>query len=267
MQTFEIYLRTEAGLSELTIQAYLYDIKQYLDSVDGDPFSSCLLDEFISKIQNSHKPNTVKRKQMSVRSFYHYLISNDLIDENVLAGITSLKSEESEIRILNQQEIKKLLDSLSGPNKIRDRAMILLMYQSGLRASEVCTLRVVDVLWGSASIRVTGKGRVDRMIPMCQECQDALAPCVKESSGERVFSVSRHAVTDMIRRTGNRAGIKHATPHGLRHTCATSLMNSGMPIEMIQSILGHSDLSTTQKYLKTSSQRLKEVHGICHPRL
>lgn len=266
MQTFESYLKTEAGLSDATIDAYLYDIKQYFDLVDGDPFELCLVDQFVKKISDHNKSNTVKRKQMSVMAFYRYLISNDFINADVLDGIVSVQSEEPEIKVHSQKEIQKLIHSLSGSNKVRDRAIILLMYQSGLRVSEVCTLRVVDIIWGSSVVRVTGKGRVERLVPISQDCKDVLGSYTESTSEGRIFNISRYAITDMVTRTANRAGIKHTTSHTLRHTCATSLMEGGMPIETIQSILGHSDLSTTQKYLSISRQRLKETHRICHPR-
>jgi len=266
MQTFETYLRTEAGLSDATVEAYVRDTAQYLDSVEEDPFESCLIDQFIQAVEDRYRPNTLKRKQMSLVAFYKYLISNRLVENNVLDGLVCLRSDDPPIEVRNEDEISSLLKALDGKNEIRDKAIILLMYQSGLRVSEVCNLQSSNIMWGNAAVRVRGKGSIERIVPITDDCLNTLGLIVRDAVGNNVFNVSRHAITDMVTRTSNRAGIKHTTSHTLRHTCATTLLEGGMPIGDIQSLLGHSNVSTTQKYLQVSTRRLKEVYATCHPR-
>ncbi len=269
MQSFESYLTTEAGLSPNTVAAYLFDVREYLDIIQKDPSSECLINQFVKNLEGSLHPNTIKRKQTSLRCYYRYLISNGAIDKDILDTVDPLKSIGASPKIIEPEEMTRMLDHLSGPNEKRDRAIILLLCRSALRVSELCSLTINCVSFSNKMIKVHGKGVKDRVVPTTQDCIDAIQSYVDESKSDDslIFNIGRSAVTDMITRTAYRSGIKHITAHTLRHSCATDLMNKDVPIDMIQTLLGHNNLDTTQKYLKISLQRLKKVHSVHHPRL
>ncbi len=262
MQSFETYLTTEAGLAPLTIKAYLYDIKEFLGFVNNKPLTASLINDFIVTL--NHQNSTLKRKQMSIRTYCHYLISNNLIQPEILDQINPIKTTEKDLEITEEGEINQLLSATESP---RDRAIILLLWRSALRASELCNLSVDSVSFEARMIRVKGKGSVDRMVPTTREAIEAIKKYLNGRTTGIMFPLQRTSVTNMITRTAHRAGIKHMTAHTLRHACATNLLNRNMPIDLIQSLLGHTNLSTTQRYLTVSHQRLKKVHSDCHPKL
>jgi site-specific recombinase XerD len=143
------------------------------------------------------------------------------------------------------------------------------MCHSGLRVSELCDLSVDSVRFSDRIIVVKGKGGIDRVVPTTQECVDAIKEYLrtnKKSRKDLIFPVSRFAVTGMITRSCYRVGVRHTTAHSLRHTCATNLMDKNVPIDIIQSLLGHRSLAATEKYLGISHRKLEGIYRKCHPR-
>jgi site-specific recombinase XerD len=279
---FETYVENELGLSPNTFSAYVYDVREFLHFIGTQELSARLIEAFISHLQRQElKSTTIRRKQMAVRCLCHHLISLGRLDPNTLDIIDSVRTERGTPDALDPKDMDALMDALANrvsaygaTNVRRDLAIILVLYHSGLRVSELCQLDLNDINLAKRTIRVNGKGNRDRVVPTTQKCIDAIKSYVGldriaiiealfvQSNGKRL---SRRAISDMLTSISRRAGVKHTTAHTLRRTCATELMNKGMDIEAIRTLIGHQNLSTTQAYLATSIDRIKAIHRKCHP--
>ena len=164
--------------------------------------------------------------------------------------------------ILSPADVDKLISSA---NCVRDRAILELLYSCGLRVAELCNLRWDDVNSGTRTLRVhNGKGSKDRFVPIGERALDSLLAMPMNSP--RVFPLTRASVWNIVKACASRAGLKNVSPHTLRHTFATHLLEGGANLRAIQELLGHSSVVTTQIYTHVSKKRLREVHGNCHPR-
>lgn len=279
---FDRYIRTELGLSQETICAYKTDVKEFLDFAGNRKLTAQILEEFVRHLRLKQlKLTTVRRKCMSVRCFYHHLVSLGLIDNNTLSMIDPVRTERKTQYAIERKDVDVLISTLRNRTPIcrtdnirRDVAIILILYYSGLRISELCNLSLLDVNFNRREIRVMGKGSIERVVPTTHECIDAIKSYVdteRKSNTNRMFvqsngsKITRRAISGMIASLSCRSGIRHTTAHTLRRSCATSLMNDGVDLELIQSLLGHQHISTTQSYLSVSPNRLVEIHKTCHP--
>lgn len=288
---FKIYVRTELGLSQDTILAYTRDIKEFLDFIRTQELTAQTIETFINYLQKQGlKPTTVRRKCMSIRCLCHHLISLGRLDPNTLNMIDSIRTERRMYGSLDSQvvdilvaTVEKRLPVCRATNVRRDVAIILTLYHSGLRVSELCNLNMGDINFARREIKVKGKGGRDRIVLTTQKCIEAIrtylgwrdnyhkrlddkgwfqqAVFVKDD-GQRL---TRRAVSGMILSLSHKAGVEHTTAHVLRRSCATSLMNNGMDLELVQFMLGHESLATTQEYLYISFERLKNIHAKYHP--
>lgn len=279
---FETYIRTELGLSQETLSAYTGDVREFLEFAGAQKLTAQLVEIFVTDLRRRKlRSTTIRRKCMSIRCLYHHLISLGLLDQNILDMIDSVRTERRTPNALEPQDVDALVSIVEKRTPVcratsvrRDVAIILTLYHSGLRVSELCDLNLSNVNLSNRMIRVKGKGGRERVVPTTPKCAEAIQAyidCERQSDTEALFvkvdgqRISRRAVSDMLMSISRRAGVSNTTSHTLRRSCATSLMNRGVDLELVQTLLGHQSLSTTQTYLAISYDRLKKVHQSCHP--
>ena len=279
MDGFEVYIRTELGLSEATLSAYVRDVKQFLNFIGSQELSAKLIEAFISQLKL--KSTTQRRKYMSIRCFCNHLISNGNLNSNILRTIDSVRVNRSKPDALDSKTVDALISAIKNRTPIsrtanvrRDIAIVLILYHSGLRVSELCDLNIDDIKFARREIKVRGKGGRDRMVPTTQKCIEAIQDYLdnnRQSTIGVIFvktdghRITRRTVSNMLTSLSRRAGVKHTTSHALRRTCATRLMENGMDLVLIQKLLGHQNLSTTQDYLAIDDDRLAHIHSHYHP--
>lgn len=290
-QAIEAYLASlwlERGLSENTRLAYARDLTQTHHWLmnHGRTLLSAEEADFLRYLAERYKggasPRSVARWLSGVRGFYRYLVRENRLDVDPTEHLKHPKLGRALPESLSQQEVEALLHAPDVKDAVglRDRAMLELLYASGLRISELVGLAAVNVNFRQGLVRVTGKGGKERLVPMgeaaqnwlsrfLEEGRDKLAPggCSVMFPSNRGRMMTRQTFWYAIKRYAARAGIeKSISPHTLRHAFATHLVNNGADLRAVQMMLGHSDLSTTQIYTHVARERLKSVVRQHHPR-
>ena len=288
LDTFIDQLWLEDGLAKNTLESYRTDLSQF--DVWLHKNKSRLLTANQADIQQylavkfpHSKPRSISRLIASLRRFYRYAMRENLIKTDPTLQIESPKLPRSLPKSLNEQEVTDLLNApdIHMPIGLRDRAMLELLYASGLRVSELVTVKVNEVSTQDGVVRVTGKGNKTRLVPMGEEAADWIDKYLKQARPEilqkrlcdamfvtaRASAMTRQAFWHLIKRYALVAGIqKHMSPHVLRHAFATHLLNHGADLRVVQMLLGHADISTTQIYTHVARERLKQLHSVHHPR-
>jgi integrase/recombinase XerD len=279
----------ERGLAENTLTAYRIDLTQLAvwlaargGSLQGAGRAD-LLDYLRRRAEAGAKPRSTARLLSSMRRLYRYLVREGTIAEDPCARIESPKLGRPLPKSLTESEVELLLAApdCAAPLGLRDRAMLEVLYASGLRVSELVGLTLAQVNPRLGLVRVMGKGSKERMIPLGEEALDWLARYLREGRPQLVgaagsdalfpsrfgTAMTRQAFWQHIKRYAMQAGIgKPLSPHTLRHAFATHLLNHGADLRVVQMLLGHSSLSTTQIYTHVARERLKSLHGLHHPR-
>jgi integrase/recombinase XerD len=291
---FLSYLEFERGLSRNTLEAYRGDLLQlgrYLEEHDLSALDvgPAEISDFLTQLaagDDGHKPAspaTIHRKSACLRSFYRHLRREGLRESDPTATLSAPRRSRKLPQVLTRGEVEKLLAQPSGtdPHALRDRALLELMYASGLRASEAIGLEVGDVDLDERLLRARGKGSKERIVPIGQVAMRALAAylergrpkLVKNRPETHLFvnfrggQLTRQGLYKIVRRHATTAGLAdRMSPHTLRHTFATHLLAGGCDLRSVQEMLGHADVSTTQLYTHLSSERLKDVYFKAHPR-
>lgn len=281
----------EDGLGEKTRMAYRNDLERlaaWLVDQPGRPLLVAVqrtdLLAWISRgLAEGAKASTAARRLSGLRRFYRYLLREGIISEDPTLQIDSPRLPRRLPDSLSEQDVDALLDEPDPevPIELRDKAMMEILYGSGLRVSELTELRVDQVNLRQGVVRITGKGNKERLVPLGEEAVDWLLRYMKEGRaellkgrssdalfpGNRPVAMTRQTFWYRIRHYAIRAGInKHLSPHTLRHAFATHLLNHGADLRVVQMLLGHSDLSTTQIYTHVARQRLQSLHQAHHPR-
>ncbi len=279
----------ERGLSENTLDAYRADLlalNKRLEGRDVDLVKAAKADllEYISwRVDGGAKPRSTARQLSSFRRFYRYLLREGVIAEDPTAGIAMPKIGRALPQTLTEEEVDSLLaaPNVSEPLGNRDRAMLELLYATGVRVSELINLKTSQMNLNQGVLRVIGKGNRERLIPLGGEAQDWLRDFIDgarieillERQTEYLFPtrrgdrMTRQAFWHIIKRYAKKAGVKKKlSPHTVRHAFATHLLNNGADLRVIQLLLGHSDVSTTQIYTHIARERMKELHSRHHPR-
>ncbi len=288
LDTFIDHLWLEDGLSKNTLDSYRADLSQFNTWLGKH--KSHLLEATQADIQQylaikfpQSKPRSISRLIASMRRFYRYALRENSISSDPTLQIESPKLPRSLPKSLNEQEVEDLLNAPNTGEAIglRDRAMLELLYASGLRVSELVTINVNEVSTQDGVVRVTGKGSKTRLVPMGQEAADWIDKYLKQARPDilqkrlcdalfvtnRASAMTRQAFWYLIKRYALLAGIsKHMSPHVLRHAFATHLLNHGADLRVVQMLLGHADISTTQIYTHVARERLKQLHSVHHPR-
>ena len=288
LDTFIDHLWLEDGLSKNTLESYRADLSQFStwlakQSKQLIAANQADIQHYLAVKFPQSKPRSIGRLIASMRRFYRYCLRENLIEIDPTLQIESPKLPRSLPKSLNEQEVEDLLNApdVSVPIGLRDRAMLELLYASGLRVSELVTVKVNEVSTQDGVVRVTGKGSKTRLVPMGEEAADWITKYLKEARPEilqkrlsdalfvtaRAECMTRQAFWYLIKRYALKAGIaKHMSPHVLRHAFATHLLNHGADLRVVQMLLGHSDISTTQIYTHVARERLKQLHSMHHPR-
>jgi len=279
----------ERGLSSNTLAAYRADLvalARWLSSRHiALPKTSRadLMDFIAARVHGGARPRSTARQLSSFRRFFRYLIREGLIAEDPTAQIAMPKIGRSLPKSLSEEEVESLLGAptVADPLGNRDRTMLEVLYATGLRVSELVNLRHSQVNLNQGVIRIMGKGNRERLIPLGEEAMRALKEFMRGPRGEILLErqtdyvfptrrgdrMTRQAFWHIIKRYARKAGIaKELSPHTLRHAFATHLLNHGADLRVVQMLLGHSDLSTTQIYTHVARERLKELHSQHHPR-
>lgn len=293
---FGRHVKYERNLSDHTRRNYLTDLKQYrmfLESKggasngeDGIPADQMVIRAFLASLYHEKlKKVTISRKVAALRSFYAYLLREGKVRFNP-AELIQLPHCEKYIPVVLSTDEMLLLLQVNFPNDaagIRDRAMIELFYSTGVRLSELTGLNIEDVHFPDGLIKVRGKGKKERIVPVGRLALTAIEAYLKrrdellrakpDTAGEPLFISSRgkrmnsRGVARVVERVVVSSGIgRKISPHALRHTFATHLLDAGADLRSIQEMLGHRSLSTTQKYTSVSVSRLMEIYDRAHPR-
>lgn len=285
---FERHMGTEKNLSPHTTRNYLSDIRQFqvfagergvgtVESVDQEMVRAYLTHLFMKKV----KRVTIARKLSSLKAFFKYLLREGHVVSNPAEAIQTPKRETYLPAFLSVDETFSLLDQaftgdMSG---LRNRAILETLYSSGIRAAELSGLNVGDVNRASSLVKVRGKGKRERIVPLGAPAMEALARYLDQrfpdgwNNGKPLFvnpsggRLTTRTVARIVDRYTRNAGIgKRISPHALRHSFATHLLDAGADLRSIQELLGHESLSTTQKYTSLGVAKLLEVYDKSHPR-
>lgn len=283
-------LRVEGGLATNTLESYRRDLtkfQQYLAQRRlrmGDVISPQIVVTFLASLQQ--KPlaaSSIARMLSAMRGWFRFLAREEIAEGNPLRDLATARRPVRLPRTLTIQEVTTLLDLSVGPaaEDHRDRAMLELLYASGLRVSELVGLAVSQIDLNAGCLRVMGKGAKERVVPMGQTARDLLAdyvahvrPTLLKGRLSRALFVSRRGQTltrqafwKLLRQRAQRAGIvKPISPHMLRHSFATHLLEGGADLRTVQTMLGHANISTTQIYTHVERSRLKQIHRQHFPR-
>jgi integrase/recombinase XerD len=287
------YLKVEKGLAPLTINAYATDIGQFagfLTKRKRGLAHACREDvrDFIQELfSNSVDGRSVGRKLSALRHLYRYMLLDKMIERDPTLNIDSPKQWKVLPKSLARDEIETVLRSprassdrkLSRAIAVRDRAMLEVFYAGAVRVSEIVGVKLEDLKLDLGYVLVRGKGDKERIVPLGKSAQSALTEYLKlarpvlmgEKSSPLLFlgrgarKLTRQRVWQMVGSASANAG-RHASPHMLRHSCATHMVENGADLRTVQTILGHSDISTTQVYTHLALDRLKNVYQKHHPR-
>lgn len=265
---FENHLR-EKGYSRHTLANYRRDLDQFLSYLGPHrKIQDANLESirgFIASLYRGRQAVTIARKVSTLKSFYRFLVKKGAVKASPLEGISLPKLPKKVPRVLDVDEAFRLVEA---PQTKRERAILELLYGCGLRVGELVGLKVSDVDLVESWVRVLGKGKKERLVPLGSKARRALEAWLQEKrQGKSLFDLTARSVQRMVRRVGLKAGIaKPTTPHTLRHSFATHLMESGADLRGIQELLGHSSLSTTQRYTQVNVRQLMEVYDKAHPK-
>ena len=280
----------EDGLARNTLESYRRDIVKFgawLAAKHGRSLLAAghanLLGFLAHQVQHRAKATTASRELSSLKRFYRYALRQGKIAADPTLNVDSPKLPRPLPKSLTEKDVETLLAApcVEEPLGLRDRAMLETLYASGLRVSELVTLKMGQVSQDMGVVRVTGKGSKERLVPVGEEAIAWIRRYVREGrpallgrrAAEALFvtarggAMTRQAFWHLIKRYAQRAGLdKPLSPHTLRHAFATHLLNHGADLRVVQLLLGHSDISTTQIYTHVARERLKQLHARHHPR-
>lgn len=291
---FTAWLEVEKGYSDHTISGYRRDVTEFVASAGKDELTLEKLtrdkvQQFIATLYTTNSSTTIARKLSGLRTFFRFLIREELLDNDPLSGINNPKLGSYIPQFLTVDEVFALLEAPL-PNdtyKLRDIAIMEVLYATGMRVSELVTSNLADYDLVNQIVRVLGKGSKERLVPYGRPAAEALDKYFSQRNSlitaritrghppekEAMFLNSRgtrlttRSVERFIRMYGERAGIGvTVTPHALRHSFATHLLEMGADLRMVQELLGHVSLSTTQKYTHVNVEHLSMVYDKAHPK-
>jgi integrase/recombinase XerD len=291
IEQFILFLATERGLSEnyqLSTRRSLEEFAGWLSIIKkitepGGVRLMAITDYLAHCKKRGLSTSSIKLAVVAIKIFFRFLLARDVLRNDPAEYIPLPRAERYLPETLNELQVEQLLESIptQQPLGLRDRAMVELLYASGLRISELANARLENLLLDDRIIRVTGKGDKTRLVPVGRKACDAIAEylakersgLVKKRTGSEIFLSVRGTklttvrIWQIVKRIARHAGIDvNVYPHLLRHSFATHLLGNGADLRIIQELLGHADVSTTQIYTHVDQQRLKAVHHRYHPR-
>ena len=288
LKNFLIYLSVEKGLSKNTTESYSLDLTKFQEFLlfrdkEFASFSKVDIIDFIERLKDeSYSISSVCRFISSIKCLCKYLMIQNLIQEDPSETLQAPRRWERLPKALSISDVRSFLESSSSLNKptmIRDCVMLELLYSSGLRVSELVSLRLEDIHLDAGFLRVLGKGSKERIIPVNTRAIEKLKLYISRQRPEilkkryssylfitgRGGPMTRQRFWQTIKALGRKSGIE-LSPHTLRHSFATHLLEGGADLRSVQKMLGHSDISTTQIYTKVTTDRIKKVYAKHHPR-
>ena len=285
------YLSGEKNASEHTITAYRRDLEDYFAYLEKSGVGEAEADHLIirrymAKLQaDGISKNSMARKMSSLRSYYRFLIREGVMEDNPLTLVSSPKETKKLPKFVHYEDIRELMKLPDRtPAGLRDRAMMELLYGGGLRVSEMCGLRLDQLMFSIRSVKVMGKGKKERLVPLGRYALEALKdylekgrpllvkPENEEEQGVFLNQRNGHAITDRAVRdildkyVVQMSDTLKISPHMLRHSYATHMLENGADIRIIQELLGHERLSTTQIYTHITKSHMMEIYNDAHPR-
>ena len=278
-------MQVERGLSPLTVAAYRRDLAQFA-AVAGTAWRSDPepVRDFVNALRrDGQRPSTQARKMAAIRSFYGFALREELADRDVAALLDAPKAGSYLPDVLSAESVASILDAppSDSPVGIRDRAILELLYACGLRVSELTGLDTDRLDLPGLQVRVIGKGNRERRVPMGDEARERIhrylagprqawtagRPSAAVFVSQRGARLARESVWRLVRRWAAAAGVEaRVTPHTFRHSFATHLLEGGADLRVVQTLLGHASISTTQLYTHLTGERLREVYARAHPR-
>ena len=289
VRTFLSYLRVEKGLSDNTIQSYRRDMLKFVEFLDKKNIDTAKIRrtdvvEFMASLYKRRLDSrSVARHLVTIRHFFRFALLEGFVKEDPAATIESPKFRQSLPYFLSVDEVERLLaqPDASSAVGLRDKAIIELMYSTGIRVSELTGIRVGDLQMEAGCLRCIGKGNKERLVPVGKKALGVVEAYLKKSRPEllkdgatsqlflnqRGRPMDRVTIWKIMGRYGRKAQLrKPLKPHTLRHSFATHLLDRGADLRSVQMMLGHSDISTTQIYTHVVEERLKQVYKAHHPR-
>ena len=280
------YVYIEKKLSKNTKEAYLNDLEEFCNYINNPSIKSINTDDIRDYInhlaEEKQKDKTIARKIVSIKTFFEYLIKNNIIDNNPSEKISSPKLKKSIPKVLNINEINKLLEYKPTNNKeYRNKAMMELMYASGLRVSELVDLELNNIDFNNNYVRIFGKGKKERIVPIndiaCKYLNEYInvyrASLLRGYITDKVFissygkGITRQAFFKILKQIAKKQGIeKDFSPHTLRHSFVTHLIEYGADLRSLSEMLGHENIKTTQIYTHLSNNKIKDDYEKYHPR-
>ena len=294
-ERFLTWMRVEQGRSDRTIEAYGRDIAQYesylvLAKSNSRVVKPAVIEKYVGQLRaNERAPKSIARQFAAIRMFHRFMLDEGLRTDNPTAFIDGVKVPSGIPKALSEEEVELLLNAVTGVDSlaVRDRALLEFLYATGARVSEACGLSMSDVDIESNVARVFGKGSKERIVPFGRHAKEALESWLgaggrpmlcpqqwaKRDHADAVFlgargtRLSRQAAWGIVRKYAMLAGIKsELSPHVLRHSCATHMLVHGADLRIVQELLGHASVSTTQVYTKVDNEVLFEMYRESHPR-
>jgi integrase/recombinase XerD len=288
IQQLATFLTLERGLSLNTVEAYRRDLFQFAQGIRSKPPSAItrrdIVDHLMRLREAGLNPSSIARKLVAIKVFFRFLLAEGKISVDPAGVIESPRLMKGLPKVLDVDEVDRLLESASGKDgmyALRDRAMLEILYACGLRVSELANLKISDLNLEAGFLRCLGKGGKERVVPIGRQALhwvrrylEEARPQFQPKPGVRtVFlnrfgkPISRMAIWLVIQRHAARAALKKPiTPHTLRHSFATHLLQAGADLRVVQELLGHASIATTQIYTHIDRARLKTIHARYHPR-
>ena len=284
------FIQSLTSVSDSTASVYKRDLKSFIEWCESQELtvpsevSRRNLRHYLAWLQeNDYSRRTISRKASSLRRYFKWAQHNSLTDSNPTVNLQTQGGKSKLPRVLKKQELQVLLDNprpatlKDGIRKSRDDAILELLYGSGLRVSELCNLKFDQIDFKKQLLRVEGKGRKERLVPLSMKSIQCLELWLKDGRPEMLGTEEKHDFVFVnmrhkqitprdVRRLLDRRSSVPVNPHALRHTFATHLLDGGADLREVQELLGHSDLSSTQIYTHVSKDRLKAIHKRTHPR-
>ena len=272
------YLKYEKGFSDYTVKSYGTDLKEFYDFVCDQKIDIDLVRKYLRKLyEKKYSSRTISRKVSSLKSYFKYLESECIVKDNFMRLISNPKVEKTLPNYLNYEDLEKLLSFPDRSNKygLRDALILEMLYSSGVRVSELANMKLNDIDFKEKKILILGKGNKERYVYYGSECARLLDEYLKKDHrnspylliGKRTDKLNEREIRNIVTENAKKAGTKvHVTPHTLRHTYATHMLNDGADLKSVGDLLGHESLSTTQIYTHVSNERLRQVYLNAHPR-
>ncbi|MGE6258905.1 site-specific tyrosine recombinase XerD [Heyndrickxia sporothermodurans] len=292
LKDFIHFMVVEKGLSKNTIVSYERDLKSYIKYMEKVEQTESLNDitrvhivQFLNHLRKQGKSaKTLARHVASIRSFHQFLLREKASESDPTVHLETPQTERNLPKVLNLSEVEALLDAPSenSPLSLRDKAMLELLYATGIRVSELINLNLEDLHLTMGFVRCIGKGNKERIIPIGKTATNVLEMYLKDGRSKLISKqnqtqslflnhhgnrLTRQGFWKILKGLAKKANIeKELTPHTLRHSFATHLLENGADLRAVQEMLGHADISTTQIYTHVSKTRLKDVYSKHHPR-